>query len=101
MNELQEIQNPADQHRIASDSVPAHYLGAKVNVHYNLQSGLTDSGIIVFLNNHWIELSKDNGERLLIPIEAVRLVKLVKASVTHEEATSLLRPSLLPPPDKE
>ena len=101
MNEIQEIQNPADQHRIASDSVPAHYLGAKVSVHYSPQSGLTDNGTVVFISNHWIELSKEKGERLLIPLAGVRLVKLIEPTLNHKEATSLLRPSLLPPPDKE
>ena len=101
MSELQESVNPADQQRIASDSVPSHYFGAKVSVYYGPQSGLTDNGTVVFISNHWIELSKDKGERLLIPLAGVRLVKLLEPNPNHKEATTLLRASLPPPSDKD
>ena len=100
MSDSKELMVIDDQQKPASDSVPSHYLGAKVSIHYSPQSGVTDSGTVVYITNHWIELSKDKGERLLIPLAGVRLVKLIEPTPNHKEATTLLRPSLAPPPDK-
>ena len=37
----------------------------------------TDTGTLVQLGDGWIQLSKDNGDMMLIPYSAVRIVKLL------------------------
>jgi hypothetical protein len=72
-----------------------HYLGARVTVYY--ENTYTDQGNVAYLDDHWLELTKDNGERLLIPTSAVRLIKLLEASKQHGDADILLRPVEGPP----
>ncbi len=66
-----------------------HYRNARVTIHYN--SGVSDTGVLTYLDRSWAELLKDNGERLLIPLQAIRILKLVKAAETSGDANMLLR----------
>jgi hypothetical protein len=67
-----------------------YYLNARVNVHY--ENSYTDQGIVSYLDNHWVELTKDNGERLLIPTSAIRIIKLIELAKREADAEMLLRP---------
>ena len=77
------------------------YLHARVMVYYNSQSSYTDSGRLTYMDPLWMELTKDNGERLLIPIAALRILKLLEPSRQTDDAGTLLRPLLGPPPSDE
>lgn len=68
----------------------ADYFGAMVTVYYTVS--YTDNGRLTYLDASWIELTKDNGERLLIPLTAVRLVKLMEPPKRNPDAEILLRP---------
>ena len=37
----------------------------------------TDTGTLVDMDGNWIQLAKDNGEMLLFPYTAVRVIKLL------------------------
>ncbi len=37
----------------------------------------TDTGTVVDMDGNWIQLAKDNGEMLLFPYTAVRVIKLL------------------------
>ena len=67
------------------------YLNARVMVYYNSQSSYTDSGRVTYLDPSWMELTKENGERLLIPMAAVRLVKMLDPNRQSDDAGTLLR----------
>ncbi len=78
-----------------NSSVPSrlnHYLNAKVMVYYTSQSPYTDTGHITYLDTHWIELTKENGERLLVPTAAVRILKLLESPRGTDDSATLLRP---------
>jgi hypothetical protein len=66
------------------------YLGARVTIHYN--NSYTDQGAVTYLDNYWVELTKDNGERLLVPTTAIRLVKMMQPTRKPAESEMLLRP---------
>ena len=73
------------------------YLNARVMVYYNSQSSYTDPGRLTYLDPSWLELTKENGERLLIPAAAVRLIKMVEPARQTDDAGTLLRPVEAPP----
>ncbi len=78
------------------------YLNARVMVYYNSQSSYTDTGRVTYLDPHWLELTKENGERLLMPTFAVRILKLLEPIRQTDDAGTLLRPLLgLPPTDEK
>jgi len=37
----------------------------------------TDTGTLIDMDGHWLQLAKDNGEMLLFPYTAVRVIKLL------------------------
>jgi hypothetical protein len=88
---------PASAESASGPSRLQQYLNAKVMVYYNSQSSYTDSGRVTYLDPSWLELTKENGERLLIPIMAVRLVKILEALRQTDDAGTLLRPLEGPP----
>src|SRR5579871_1472101 len=45
-----------------------HFDHARVAIYYNQQSGISDQGRLGYLDDHFLELVKDNGERFLIPL---------------------------------
>lgn len=77
------------------------YLDARIMVYYNSQSSYTDTGRVTYLDTHWLELTKDNGERLLMPTAAVRILKMLEPIRQSDDASMLLRPLEGPPPSEE
>lgn len=77
------------------------YLNARIMVYYNSQSSYTDTGRVTYLDAHWLELTKDNGERLLMPTVAVRILKMLEPIQQKDDAGTLLRPLDGPPPTEE
>ena len=77
------------------------YLNARIMVYYNSQSSYTDTGRVTYLDPHWLELTKDNGERLLMPTTAVRILKLLDPIQQRDDAGMLLRPLHGLPPMEE
>lgn len=69
----------------------AQYLNARVTIYYNNNSGVSDSGTLTYLDWVWVELTKDNKERLLIPHQAIRIIKLLEAGDAESDAAVLLR----------
>jgi len=67
------------------------YQNARVTVYYH--NGVSDTGWISYIETHWLEVVKDNNERLLIPLSAIRLIKLLEAPKQNKDAETLLRPS--------
>lgn len=69
------------------------YVNARVQIHYGGYAvAYRDTGIVTFMDNNWIELTKDRGERLLVPLCSVRIIQLLK-SEKQSDATTLLRPA--------
>ena len=91
MNE--ELISPSDA--LVSAPLPSalaqRYLSARVTVYYH--NGVSDTGWILYIETHWIEVVKDNNERLLIPLSAIRLIKLLEAPKQNQDAETLLRAS--------
>ncbi len=77
----------------SASAVAARYYQARVVIHYNTQSGFNDSGTITAIDDHWVELTKENRERLLIPVASIRIIKLLEPSRSHGDADVLLRPA--------
>lgn len=69
----------------------ARYQGARVTVYYH--NGVSDTGWVSYFETHWLEVVKDNNERLLIPMSAIRLIKLLEAPKQNKDAETLLRAS--------
>jgi hypothetical protein len=66
------------------------YLNARVSVYY--ENSYTDTGAITYIDNAWVELWKDNGEVLLIPTSAIRIIKILERARQNADAEILLRP---------
>ena len=62
-----------------------------VTLYYNVSS-YSDNGRITYIDTHWVELTKENGERLLCPVNSVRLVKLLEYPKRNPDSEILLRP---------
>lgn len=75
----------------------AHYVGSMVTIHY--LTTYSDTGTLSYLDSYWVELIKANGERLLIPTNAIRVIKLQEA--VNKEQNTLLRPSSGSSPSQE
>jgi hypothetical protein len=71
----------------------ARYHNARVQVYYNQQSGVSDTGRITYMDGTWVELTKDSGERLLVPVMSVRIIKLLETARPEGDAAILLRPA--------
>jgi hypothetical protein len=78
-------------------TAPDGYLNALVVVYYAYGT-YTDTGRISFMSGEWIELTKENRERLLIPLQAIRIIKLVSAGNITRDAETLLRATDGPEP---
>ena len=67
------------------------FAGRHVTVVSSLGSATerTDTGTLVGMTENWVQLAKDNGEMLLFPHTAVRVIKLLDApppyTVTKED----------------
>jgi hypothetical protein len=71
------------------------YLDAKVTVYYAM-GAYQDTGRVTLMNEHWVELTKDNGQRLLMPHVAIRILSLQEPAKKRGEAGVLLRPASSP-----
>jgi len=78
------------------------YLHARVTVQYGGQAlGFSETGILNYMDSVWVEILKDKGERLLIPIAAIRHIKLLDPPKLTGESGTLLRASAKEIADKE
>ncbi|CEK20623.1 hypothetical protein CWRG_02897 [Chthonomonas calidirosea] len=77
------MQNPAQSHPLQ------RYLNSTVTVYYH--TSYSDSGALTYLDAHWVELVKANGERLLIPTSGIRIIKLQTAA--EADSNTLVRAS--------
>ncbi|HLJ54989.1 MAG TPA: hypothetical protein VKT77_08100, partial [Chthonomonadaceae bacterium] len=78
---------------------PGHYVNARVTVQYGGGAvGMSDTGTLTYLDGVWAELTKDKGERLLIPIGSIRHIKLLDQGRSGDDSGSLLRGSSPLPP---
>ena len=69
------------------------YLSARVTVQYGGSAlGMSDTGTVTYMDNVWVEVTKERGERLLIPVVSIRHIKLLDAPKLKGDATTLLRP---------
>lgn len=83
---------------MSNPSLTQRYLNATVTVYYH--TNYSDSGRIIYLDNHWIELVKPDGELLLIPTAGIRLVKL-QPQAGSSDANTLVRASAPINPQEE
>ncbi len=68
------------------------YLHARVTIYYR-EAGYSDTGHITYFDREWLELTKPNGERLLMPRSAIRIIKMLETGVIDSDAMMLLRPA--------
>ena len=70
------------------------YMNARVTVSYGGQAvGFSDTGSLTYMDDVWVEVTKEKGERLLIPIVSIRHIKLIDPPSLAGESGSLLRAS--------
>lgn len=70
------------------------YVNARITVHYGGQAvGFSDTGILSYMDSVWIEVTKDKGERLLIPVTSIRNIRLLDSPKTSGDSATLLRAS--------
>ncbi|HLH80396.1 MAG TPA: hypothetical protein VKV29_08955 [Chthonomonas sp.] len=77
------MQNPNLSHPLQ------RHLNSVVTIYYH--TNYSDSGTLTYLDAHWVELVKTNGEHLLVPTTGIRLIKL--QTVAETEANTLVRAS--------
>ena len=79
-----------------ASSLPEHlwrYRSIRVTIYYMTSSSISDTGTITYMDERWVELTKGNNERLLIPINAIRLIKALEALSPEADENVLLRPA--------
>ena len=76
----------------------AHYQNARVQVYYNPANATQDIGTLLYRDDHWMELRKDDGVHLLIPVAAIRIIKLLDKPAPNADAQMLLRAAGDAPP---
>ena len=70
------------------------YLNARVTVQYGGQAlGFSDTGTVSYMDPTWVELTKEKGERLLIPVVSIRHIKLLETPKLAGDSGTLLRAS--------
>jgi hypothetical protein len=57
----------------------------------------TDTGTLVDMDGNWLQLAKDNGEMLLFPFTAVRVIKLLDVEPPLTAVKQDLRTEPIPP----
>jgi hypothetical protein len=89
--------------RLADNSVQSRleqYSNARVTVQYGGQAlGFSDTGVMSYMDAVWVEITKDKGERLLIPVASIRHIKLLDAPRVAGDHGTLLRASANEPSD--
>lgn len=68
------------------------YLHARVTIYYS-GAQYQDTGHITYFDGTWTELTKPNGERFLIPLSGIRMIKMLEPSAIESDAMMLLRPA--------
>lgn len=58
----------------------------------------TDTGTLVDMDGNWIQLAKDNGEVLLFPYTAVRVIKLLDVEPPYTAVKQDIPGEVAPPP---
>jgi len=77
------------------------FLSAQVTIYYHpAGGGLTDTGRVTYIDDSWLELTKENKDILLIPVTAIRLVKVLDSARLHGESAVLLRAVEAPPDER-
>lgn len=89
MNETHRLSPSVDMEEI--DPVLRAYFHAQVTVYYR-EAGYSDVGRITYIDGSWVELTKKNGERFLIPHSGIRIIKMAEVAKPEGEAAYLLRP---------
>ena len=56
----------------------------------------TDTGTLVQMGDDWLQLAKDNGEMLLVPYNAIRIVKLLDMAQTVPGLDRGVTPNMAP-----
>ncbi|HLK55069.1 MAG TPA: hypothetical protein VKU00_00805 [Chthonomonadaceae bacterium] len=87
---------PAGEDRAATLPEPlGRYRSSRVTIYYTMSSGVSDTGTITYMDDRWVELTKNNNERLLIPINAIRIIKALedRSLVGVGDENVLLRPA--------
>lgn len=78
-------------------SALAHYTNARVTVNYGGTAvGSSDTGTFTYIDANWVEIARDRGERILIPIASIRQIKLLDAPRLKSNSQTLLRPAAIP-----
>lgn len=72
------------------------YLKGQVTVYYGSGS-LSDTGRITYMDSLWVEITKERGERLLVPIPSIRVIRLIEPGHIDSEAATLLRAAAASP----
>jgi hypothetical protein len=57
----------------------------------------TDTGTLIAMEGNWIQLAKDNGEMLLFPASAIRVIKLLDVEPPYTAVKESI-PTLTSPP---
>lgn len=58
----------------------------------------TDTGTLVAMEGNWIQLAKDNGEMLLFPVTAIRVIKLLDVEPAYTAVKESIPIFHAPPP---
>lgn len=58
----------------------------------------TDTGTLVAMEGNWIQLAKDNGEMLLFPATAIRVIKLLDVEPPYTAVKEPIPSNPLAPP---
>ena len=52
----------------------------------NASSERTDTGTLIGMSENWVQLAKDNGEMLIFPHPAIRVIKLLDSPAPYSVA---------------
>ena len=90
MNDPNRLSDYADTSEI--DPLLRGYFRAQVTV-YTGEAGYNDTGRLTYMDSTWVELTKRNGERILISVASIRIIKLIEPAKIEGDAGTLLRPA--------
>ena len=66
----------------------SEYVGSTVTLHLLGQTiGFHETGQLNFVDDSWVEITKSRGEILLVPVSAIRMLKLTDTFQQDEEIT--------------
>lgn len=77
------------------DDILARYRDCEVDIHYLTKDMFSDRGVLTDSGERWLQLTKNpggrNAETLLVPVSAVRIVKIIARADAEQDV--LLRPA--------